>query len=218
MDKEVKQILKQKDDIIKKQQDLIQQKDHLIEEKDEEIKQLKKSLQESKNQLRGTSNPIGSDQKQTKVEHKKTQTDEDIQKNQLFSQEQRIKYQQENRLHEQTILPHAEKCEVESLPEYAVANKAVSTTVILKDIQGRPITNCSDSINMKMQNTSTKQIAPLTIFDVKELENGQYYLQFIIEEIGGYKLYIFFNEHIIKASCRYIISHTDNLCIVKLEV
>ena len=206
VDKKIEHIIKQKDDIIKKHHDLIQQKEQQIQEKDKEIKQLKKSLQESKLQQREPNDhqeKRNFEQKQKMVIHKGTQTDIEIQKNQPLSQEQRTKYKQENSVYKQTMLPYAEMCEVGSLPEYAVAYKPISMVVTLKDIHGRPITDCSDGINIKMQNTSTKQVVSPNIH-VRELENGRHCLTFSIEEIGGYNLRILFNEKIIKASSRYI--------------
>lgn len=85
------------------------------------------------------------------------------------------------------LLPSVEKCKIDYLSNYVIANNAVSPVVSLNNIHGKPIINCSDNITVKLQANKISGVITVPV-DVAELGNGQYKVSFTIKEAGDYKL------------------------------
>ena len=84
-------------------------------------------------------------------------------------------------------------CSAENLSDHVIDNMPLSALVTLKNNQGKPVMNCSDSITVRIQpNKCSYVMDPL--IDITEKGNGRYEVSFIITEAGDYRLFILVNN------------------------
>ena len=86
-----------------------------------------------------------------------------------------------------------ELCSAENLSDHVIANMPTSAFVTLKNNQGKPVMNCSDSITVMIQSNKSSHVMDLLI-DITEKGNGQYEVSFMIKEAGDYRLFVLVNN------------------------
>lgn len=151
-------------------------------ESDQKLRQQEMTI---KSQLTSNKNEQGSDT----VGKIYSQSDREIEnENQQYKVNKKPIMQDDRQIEQQSdLLPAVERCKIQNLNNYILANKVVSIVVTLKNIQDRPITNCEDSISVKIQPSESSTL----LINVVETSDGQYNVSFVIKKAGDYRLVIY---------------------------